>query len=165
MKPQLLSLFVLLLALGGGCQPLPSEQAIAPPNQAGPVGSLPTPKEGFVKVQHILVGFSGSVQGKEITRTREEAEKLTAELVEKAKSGADFDQLVSENTDDAAPGIYVMADLGVDTKLYPGTAYRRGGMVTGFGDVAFSLNVGEIGVAEYDATKSPYGWHIVKRLE
>jgi hypothetical protein len=38
-------------------------------------------------------------------------------------------------------------------------------MVQGFGDVSFSLKVGEIGMAEYDPQKSPFGWHIVKRLK
>jgi len=164
MKLRCLSVLILVVACCGGCQDLPSEQAITR-NPAGPVASLPTPTEGFVKVQHILVGFAGTVQGKNITRSQEQAQQLVADLVEQAKAGEDFDKLVRDHTDDSAPGIYVMADLGVDTNLYPGQAFRRGSMVTSFGDVAFSLEVGEIGVADYDATKSPFGWHIVKRLE
>jgi parvulin-like peptidyl-prolyl isomerase len=38
-------------------------------------------------------------------------------------------------------------------------------MVPAFGDAGFPLKVGEIGMASYDSTKSPYGWHIVKRLK
>ena len=34
-----------------------------------------------------------------------------------------------------------------------------------FGDVGFELEVGEIGMADYDPEKSQYGWHIIKRLE
>lgn len=41
----------------------------------------------------------------------------------------------------------------------------RDGMVPAFGDVAFSLEVGEVGLAPYDAKSSPFGWHIIKRLE
>ena len=41
----------------------------------------------------------------------------------------------------------------------------RDGMVPGFGDVAFSLEVGECGVAPHDPVASPYGWHVIKRLE
>jgi parvulin-like peptidyl-prolyl isomerase len=38
-------------------------------------------------------------------------------------------------------------------------------MVPAFGDAGFPLKVGEIGMADFDPQKSPYGWHIVKRLE
>lgn len=38
-------------------------------------------------------------------------------------------------------------------------------MVPGFGNVGWRLQPGEIGVAPYDAKKSPYGWHIIKRLK
>ena len=60
-----------------------------------------------------------------------------------------------------------------DGRIYIGTnngaprmadATPRSGMVRGFGDVAFSLEVGEIGMAKYSVGSSPYGWHIIKRL-
>ena len=38
-------------------------------------------------------------------------------------------------------------------------------MVGAFGDVSFSLAVGEVGIADYNPESSPFGWHIVKRLE
>ena len=38
-------------------------------------------------------------------------------------------------------------------------------MVPGFGEVGFNLAVGEIGLLEYDAVKSPFGWHIIKRIQ
>ena len=41
----------------------------------------------------------------------------------------------------------------------------RSGMVPGFGDTAFSLEVGEVGMTDHHAQASPYGWHIIKRLE
>ena len=37
-------------------------------------------------------------------------------------------------------------------------------MVKGFGDVSFSLKVGEIKMADYDVKASPYGFHIIKRV-
>ena len=42
---------------------------------------------------------------------------------------------------------------------------QRSGMVSSFGDVAFGLDVGEIGMARYHPGNSPYGWHIIKRIE
>ena len=98
-----------------------------------------------VVVQHILIGFQGSVQGKSVTRTRDEAEALAAKLFSEIQNGADFDGLVEKNTDDSYPG------------RYPIEATRRRGMVQGFGDVGWRLEVGEVGVAPHHATKSPYG--------
>ena len=33
------------------------------------------------------------------------------------------------------------------------------------GDVGFALEVGAIGVADYDATKSPFGFHVIQRVK
>lgn len=115
-----------------------------------------------VRVQHILIGFRGSVRGKRIDRTAEEAEQLAQALLQRARSGEDFDALVAEYTDDAAPGIYAMANHGVTPR--PDES-RRAGMVRSFGDVSFALEVHEIGLAVYDPVASRYGWHIIKRLE
>ena len=116
-----------------------------------------------VTVQHILIAFQGTIPEAKITRTREEAEKLAGELIEKARQGEDFDALVKKYTDDEHPGIYAMSNIGIspdpERKEYP-----RNKMVKSFGDVGFSLKVGEIGMAVYDPITSKYGWHIIKRL-
>lgn len=118
----------------------------------------------YVTVQHILIAFSGSIPGKPVARTREEAEALANDVLKRAMAGEDFDGLVREYTDDSPPGIYKMANNGVSPR--PGEQmFQRGGMVKAFGDVGFSLEVGEIGMAPFHATESPFGWHIVKRLE
>jgi parvulin-like peptidyl-prolyl isomerase len=41
----------------------------------------------------------------------------------------------------------------------------RSQVVAKFGDLAFRLEVGEVGLASYHAALSPYGWHVIKRLE
>lgn len=41
----------------------------------------------------------------------------------------------------------------------------RGQMVSGFGDTAFKLQVGETGICNFDKSASKYGWHIIKRYE
>jgi parvulin-like peptidyl-prolyl isomerase len=38
-------------------------------------------------------------------------------------------------------------------------------MVPGFGDVAFELKVGEVGLCPFDGVRSPFGFHVIKRLE
>jgi len=114
-----------------------------------------------VVVQHILISFKGKVDKKKnVTRTKKEAEALATELFERATS-EDFEALVKEYTDDSFPGIYKLTNNGAPRIT---GAVPRSGMVTSFGDVAFSLDVGEIGMASYSGGSSPYGWHIVKRL-
>ena len=121
-----------------------------------------------ITVQHILIGFKGSLPGKPIKRTKEEAADLAKEVFEQAKSGEDFDQLVKKYTDDAAPGIYRMANLGEQSFMRGNPddyVYARTSMVPAFGDVGFPLQVGAIGMSEFDPVASPFGWHIIKRLK
>jgi len=117
-----------------------------------------------VAVQHILIAFKGSIPKATVIRTREEAQKLAHEVFERAKKGEDFDALVKQYTDDEYPGVYRMANIGI-TPDPSKQEYSRAGMVKGFGDVSFSLEVGGIGMAEYDPQKSKFGWHIIKRTE
>jgi len=115
-----------------------------------------------VTVQHILIGFKKTVPNKKLERTKKEAETLALELLERAKAGEDFDGLVKQYTDDSHPGIYVMTNFDMPKR---GGGLGREAMVTRFGDVAFSLEVGEVGLAKYHYGSSPYGWHVIKRLE
>ena len=130
---------------------------------AGPTTPPAAGKEpDHITIQHVLIGFRGSVPGKNITRTQDEAKKLAEEILARAKKGESFDDLVKQYTDDAAPGIYSMSNKGVAPSA---DEYPRERMVAAFGDAGFPLQVGEIGMASYDKAKSPYGWHIVKRLK
>ena len=115
-----------------------------------------------ITIQHVLIGFNGSVPGKNVTRTQDEARKLAEEILARARKGEDFEGLVKQYTDDAAPGIYSMSNKGVAPSA---GEYPRERMVPAFGDAGFPLQVGEFGMAPYDKVKSPYGWHIVKRLK
>jgi len=115
-------------------------------------------------VQHILISFEGSIDKPDVTRTQEEAQELAKEIFGRALEGEDFDALVKEYTNDQHPGIYKMSNIDVEADRDAGE-YPRAGMVTAFGDVSFSLRVGEIGMTEYDLETSKYGWHIIKRLE
>lgn len=120
------------------------------------------PQADHIEVQHILIGFYGSLPGQSLNRPQSEAETLAKQLFEQARQGAEFDSLVRQHSNDAYPGRYKLANTGVT----PGEGeYARGMMVTGFGDVAFQLEVGEVGMAAYDPEKSKYGWHIIKRLQ
>lgn len=118
-----------------------------------------------VTVQHILISFGRKIPGKKVDRSKDEARALAQELFERAKAiddPAEFTKLVEEYTDDSPPGIYVL--VNDDAPIVPNAKKRRD-MVARFGDVAFSLEVGEVGLAEYHGGLSPYGWHIIKRWE
>jgi parvulin-like peptidyl-prolyl isomerase len=138
---------------------------ITPP----PPPTKPAGQDDRITVQHILigfkdaVGFGGQAPPKAATRTQEDARKLAYEVLERARAGEDYDKLVSEYTDDQAPGIYSMANIGVSPAAQD--EFEREGMVAAFGDVGFGLKVGEIGIADYDPTTSPFGYHIIKRTK
>jgi len=148
------SALLLLAAAPNSSEPKP---ATAPP--PAPAAAK---EPDHITIQHVLIGFTGSVPGKNITRTQEEAKKLAEEILARAKKGENFDELVKKYTDDSAPGIYSMANNGVASAA---GEYPRSRMVPAFGDAGFPLQVGEIGMASYDKGKSPFGWHIVKRLK
>jgi hypothetical protein len=115
-----------------------------------------------VVVQHILIGFKKSVPGKPIERTKKEAKALAEELLQRAMDGDDFDAMVKEYTNDRHPGIYKISNH--DAPLLP-DARQRKEMVSAFGEVAFDLEIDEVGMAKYNSMTCPYGWHIIKRLE
>ena len=115
-----------------------------------------------ITVQHCLIGFSGSLPGKRIERSQQEAGVLAAELLEKLNAGEDFDKIIKTYTNDSPPGIYQMVNSGLPVSR---GVYSRDGMVPAFGNVGFKLDVGEYGLSEFDPTTSPYGWHIIKRLK
>lgn len=112
-----------------------------------------------IEVQHLLVSFAGKAGN--ATRSRDDAESLAASLYSRIKAGEDFDALVKEFTNDSHPGIYKMSMRGGQS---PGV-FERTGMVPAFGNVGWRLNVGEVGVAPFHDKDSPYGWHIIKRLQ
>jgi parvulin-like peptidyl-prolyl isomerase len=113
----------------------------------------PEQPDTTIELQHILIAFQGAPRMVGVTRSKDEAKALAKKVYAEAIGGGDFDALVKQYTNDSAPGIYPMTKAG------------RTGMVKAFGDVGFRLKVGEIGVAPWDATASPFGWHIIKRLK
>ena len=164
-----LGIFTILACTTATTTPAPAattaEPTTAAPAPTAPPAAPATPSTAHadhIKVQHILIAFAGKVPGKNVTRTQDEARALANEILERARKGEDFDALVRQYTDDRAPGIYGLA--GSNATPAPGE-FSRDRMVPAFGNVGFSLAPGEIGMAEYDPRTSPYGWHIIKRLE
>lgn len=116
-----------------------------------------------IKVQHILVAFAGASEAKpEVTRTREEAGKLARELVDRVRAGEPFAPLMKQYSTDPGPGVYPMCN----SREKPNAGETsRSRMVKAFGDTAFSLKPGEVGLAEHDPAASPFGYHVIQRIE
>lgn len=137
----------------------------APPAPAKPrPEKLPNGEPAVITVKHILIGVKDERRG-QFTRTEEEARELAYDLLRRARTGEDFEKLRKEYTDDKspqAPESYTLVNEGVDPV---GEESSRRGMIPAFGDVGFRLNVGEIGVAPYDPTTSPYGYHLILRVK
>ena len=106
-----------------------------------------------IEMQHILIAFKGVPRVTNVSRSMDEAKALAQKVYAEAIGGGDFDALVKQHTNDSWPGIYPIAKAS------------RTDWAKSFGDVGFRLKVGEIGVAPWDTTASPFGWHIIKRLK
>lgn len=113
--------------------------------------------EKFIQVEHILIAFDGAMRSTQ-TRSKDQAEALTADILEQIQDGADFSALRKMHSNDPGGGIYGMSMDGSQ-------GFPRAQMAKLFGDVGWRLEVGEVGVAPYHQIKSGFGWHIIKRLK
>ena len=109
-------------------------------------------EKGPVSVLHVLIGFKDAPAARDPkakARSKEDAAKLVQEVLTKAKSGTDFKQLMKEYSED--PG---SKDSG---RPYDVTADAP--MVEPFKKLSLRLKENEIGVV-----KTPFGYHVIKRL-
>ncbi|MCA8913714.1 MAG: peptidylprolyl isomerase, partial [Planctomycetes bacterium] len=150
--------------------PAANEQVQAMRDDAKALMERPEHHASRVKVQHILIArYMSDANGKMKMLQPAEAEELAAKVYELAKQADGkeaFDDLVRKYTYDDSkgdtPGEYLIVADEEDA-LPPQRA--RKGFVRSFGDVAWRLKVGEVGIAMYDSAKSNYGYHIIKRIE
>ncbi len=127
---------------------------------AGCGGDRPEPDR--VVVDHILIGVR-SAKMPTGRRNSEEARDVAYDLLSRLLSGADWADLKREYSEDPPPGgPYALRNRGVAPAS--GQEYARDGMVRAFGDVGFSLEPGETAIADF-SPQSPYGFHIIRRLE
>jgi parvulin-like peptidyl-prolyl cis-trans isomerase-like protein len=94
-----------------------------------------------------------------VTELNSRAAAKEAELVEEMKGGSITQEQVEEQMNAFLDGLRAEGDSKVRNLPHP-----RAAMVPAFGDVGFALEVGEVGMAEYDDAASPFGWHIIKRI-
>ena len=116
-----------------------------------------------VHVMHILIRFKGATNDGDATRSRGQAAKIADKLVEMAREdGADFEDLMVKYSEDR-PAAFILVNEDVPEMVEGGR--KRSDMVIRFGDVAFGLEVGEVGLAKHHAALSPFGYHIIKRIK
>ncbi len=124
--------------------PLESADILARPGGTSPV-----------TVQHVLIGWKDAPAAKRATdpraaaRTKEDADKVATEVLGKARAGEDFTKLMKQYSED--PG---SKDNG---HSYDVTADSQ--LVEPFKKLSLRLKEGESGLV-----KSPFGWHIIKRI-
>ena len=129
---------------------------------AGSGPATPAPLPDRITVSHILISFSGAFRSN-ASRSQAQAEKLVNDLKDQVSRGKDFGFLMKRYSDDPGDGTYTMVNHGVTAT---GEAeFRRDQMVPAFGDVGFTLKVGEIGLAPHDPEKSPFGYHLIRRVK
>jgi parvulin-like peptidyl-prolyl isomerase len=115
-----------------------------------------TAEAGPVWVQHVVIGWkdtpaakAGRGDPKAKDRAKEDADKIAKDVLEKARKGDDMKKLMKDFSED--PG---SRETG---KPYEVTKDAQ--LVEPFKDMSLRLKLNESGLV-----KSPFGWHIIKRV-
>lgn len=103
-----------------------------------------------VKASHVLIAYKGA-QRSAATRTKEEAQKLAADIAKRAQKGEDIAKLAEKYSDDKSAK-QNKGDLGY---------FTWGRMVGAFQEVAFALEPGKVS----DPVETPFGFHIIKVID
>jgi len=113
----------------------------------------PAPGPERIGAKHILIAYAGSdkpIVG--ATRSEAEARDLAEQVLREVRAdGANWDEIAAKYTDE--PG----------SKNTGGTlgTFGRGAMVPPFERAAFALKIGQVS----EVVKSPFGFHVIKRVE
>jgi parvulin-like peptidyl-prolyl isomerase len=129
-----------------------------PPDPLESADILSRPAEpGSVMVQHVLISWKDVPAAKHQQldprakdRTKTDADKIATDVLAKARGGEDFKALMKQYSED--PGSKDTArpyEVSADAPL-----------VEPFKKLSLRLKMGEVGLV-----KSPFGWHIIKRVE
>lgn len=102
-----------------------------------------------ISVKHVLIKFPEGITSESTEEEKAETKKKATEVLNKAKAGEDFSDLVFDYGED--PG---QAEYGY-------TFANDGSMVQAFADASFALKVDEIS----NLVETPYGYHIIKRID
>lgn len=118
------------------------------PLESNDVLARPAPTEkGLAHIQHIMIGWKGAPDPRAQARTKEDADKLAAEVLAKVRANGDMPALMKEFSEDGNS-----KDTG---KVYDVPPTGEDPVVR----LSQRLAIGEAGMV-----KSPNAWHIIKRV-
>ncbi len=122
----------------------------APPPTTAPPSLPSAPVAGKFGAKHILIMYVGSRRAPStVTRTREQARALAAEVTKKARAGARFEDLAAQYSDE--PGAAARGgDLG---------HFAKGAMLPEFEQGLEQLRVGDVS----EPVETPFGFHVILR--
>ena len=168
----ILPTLLLSLAIVAGCGDVKSSGGSGGGAADTPPAGPPSPPPDHIQIDHILIGVRQPMPRMDgFKRTASEAEALALDLYKKLKAGADWAAAKREFSEDPPPGgPYKLANSSRGVQPVEPDEYPRAMMAPAFGDVGFTLQVGDIGLAAFDPNKgpvpgkSPFGFHIIKRL-
>jgi parvulin-like peptidyl-prolyl isomerase len=135
-------------------------ERVAPPPpdplESAEILARPAPVEVMtVQTQHVLIGWkdapgaSRSADPRAAQRTKADADKLAGEILGKVRAGGDMAALMKEFSEDpGSKDTGKVYEVGADTPF-----------VEPYKNMAMRLKIGEAGLV-----KSPFGWHVIKRL-
>lgn len=104
----------------------------------------------LVYVQYVLIGWKGAWTGaRGATRSKAEADALAKDVLAKMRAGAEMPPLMKQYSEDLNS-----KDDGHVYEVSPGAA-----LIQPFKNLALRLQVGEAGIV-----RSPYGFHVIKRI-
>lgn len=119
------------------------------PLESADILARTTSETGTVQVQHVLIGWKGAPGARGATRSKEEADKIAKDVLAKVTANGDMAKLMKEFSED--PGSKDNA------RVYDVSPAAQ--MVEPFKNLSLRLKMGEAGLV-----KSPFGWHVIKRV-
>jgi parvulin-like peptidyl-prolyl isomerase len=123
--------------------PIESADILARPGEKGPVS-----------IEQVMIGYKdapGAQSPKAKERSKEDAAKLVTEVVNKAKSGTDFNQLKKDFSEEPVSKSDRPIELSASTQVPEPFKKLK--------DLSLRLKENEVGVV-----KTPLGYHVIKRV-
>jgi parvulin-like peptidyl-prolyl isomerase len=105
-------------------------------------------------------GVEGMDFGQLVSLLNERAAEREQQLRKAIEDGEMAVDAAEEAMQAFVEGLRAEADAAQHELPHP-----RAAMVPAFGDIGFALEPGEVGLAAYHDDASPFGWHVIRRID